>query len=104
GWGRLFGVSWRGRQRTGRLAPRDRDIQVWASALGVVFLLFFFYSLFADLGLNPLMYVMLGLIITTKQYVESLPEVAPAVAPSAVRRGNSPGAGAEPPPTCPRAP
>jgi len=53
----------------------------------VVFLLFFFYSLFADLWLNPLMYVLLGLIISTKQYVESLPEVAPALAPQPVRRG-----------------
>jgi len=87
GYGLLFWVSWKDLQLIRRLAHRDRDIQVWASALRVVFLLFFFYSLFADLWLNPLMYVMLGLIITTKQYVESLPEVAPAVAPSAVRRG-----------------
>jgi O-antigen ligase len=82
-YGLLFWVSWKDIQTIRRLAHRDRDVQVWASALRVVFLLFFFYSLFADLWLNPLMYVMLGLIVSTKQYVESLPEVAPV----AVRRG-----------------
>jgi len=86
-YGLLFWVSWKDIQAIRRLAHRDRDIDVWASALRVVFLLFFFYSLFADLWLNPLMYVMLGLIVSTKQYVESLPEVTPAVASPAVRRG-----------------
>jgi len=87
GYGLLFWVSWKDLQTIKQLAHRDREIQVWASAIRVVFLLFFFYSLFADLWLNPLMYVMLGLIICTRQYVESLPEVAPALAPQAVRRG-----------------
>jgi O-antigen ligase len=86
-YGLLFWVSWKDIQTIRRLAHRDHDVQVWASALRVVFLLFFFYSLFADLWLNPLMYVMLGLIVSTKQYVESLPEVMPAIASPAVRRG-----------------
>ncbi len=87
GYGVLFWVSWRDIQRIRALAHRDRDVQVWATALRVVFLLFFFYSLFADLWLNPLMYVMLGLIVSTKQYVESLPEPVPVPASLTVRRG-----------------
>jgi hypothetical protein len=87
GYGLLFWVSWKDLQRIRQLAHEDRDIQVWASALRVVFLMFLFYSMFADLWLNPLMYVMLGLIVSTKQYVESLPEAVPTVAPLAVRRG-----------------
>jgi O-antigen ligase len=86
GYALLFWVSWKDLQTIKRLAHRDHEIQVWASAIRVVFLLFFFYSLFADLWLNPLMYVMLGLIVSTRQYVESLSGVAPAVAPPAVRR------------------
>jgi hypothetical protein len=86
GYGLLFWVSWKDLQTIKRLAHRDHEVQVWASAIRVVFLLFFFYSLFADLWLNPLVYVMLGLIVSTRQYVESLSGVAPAVAPPTVRR------------------
>src|SRR4029453_16524384 len=86
GYGLLFWVSWKDLQTIKQLAHRDREIQVWASAIRVVFLLFFFYSVFADLWLNPLMYVILGLIVSTRQYVESLSGVAPAAAPPAVRR------------------
>jgi len=85
-YGLLFWVSWKDLRRIRLLAHRDREIEVWASALRIVFLLFFFYSLFADLWLNPLMYVVVGLIICTKQYVEGLPEVTPAIAPVATRR------------------
>jgi hypothetical protein len=50
----------------------------------VVFLLFFFYSAFADLWLNPLTYVLLGLVITMRQYVETLedPVRAPTHGPT----------------------
>jgi hypothetical protein len=85
-YGLLFWVSWKDLRRIRLLAHRDRDIEVWASALRVVFVLFFFYSLFADLWLNPLMYVVVGLIICTKQYVEGAPEVAPTIAPVRMRR------------------
>jgi O-antigen ligase len=82
----LFWVSWRDLQVIRRLAYRDRDIEVWAAALRVVFVLFFFYSLFADLWLNPLMYVLLGLVITTRRYVDSLPDNVPAALPVSRRR------------------
>ncbi len=91
GYALLFWVTWRDLQHIRRLAYRDPDIEVWASAIRVVFLLFFFYSLFADLWLNPLMYVLLGLVITTRQYVETLPELAPPIVlPGRARRlGNA---------------
>jgi hypothetical protein len=86
-YGLLFWVTWRDLQRIRQLSYRDPDIEVWASAIRVVFLMFFFYSLFADLWLNPLMYVLLGLVITTRQYVETLPEAVPAVTlPGGARR------------------
>ena len=70
----LFWVTWKDIEVIRRLAYRDPEIEVWATALRVVFLLFFFYSAFADLWLNPLTYVLLGLVITMRQYVETLGE------------------------------
>ena len=76
----LFWVTWKDIRIIRRLASRDPEIEIWATALRVVFLLFFFYSAFADLWLNPLTYVLLGLVITMRQYVETLgdPVRAPA--------------------------
>ena len=54
-----------------------RRWSVWASAIRVVFVLFFFFSAFADLWLNPITYVLLGLVIMTRRYVETLPELTP---------------------------
>jgi O-antigen ligase len=70
----LFWVTWKDIEVIRRLAYRDPEIEVWATALRVVFLLFFFYSAFADLWLNPLTYVLLGLVISMRQYVETLGE------------------------------
>jgi O-antigen ligase len=75
----LFWVTWRDLREIRRLAGRDPDIEVWASAIRVVFLLFFFFSAFADLWVNPIAYVLLGLVVTTKRYVQTLPDVAPTV-------------------------
>jgi O-antigen ligase len=77
----LFWVTWKDLQVTRRLAHRDPEIEVWTCAIRAVFLLFFFYSLFADLWLNPIIYALLGLVISTRQYVESLPDVVHAAAP-----------------------
>jgi hypothetical protein len=76
----LFWVTWKDLQRIRALADRDPEILTWATGLRVVFLLFFFFSGFADLWLNPICYVLIGLIVTTKRYVESLPPATPAVA------------------------
>jgi O-antigen ligase len=76
----LFWVTWQDLRHIRRVAHRDPEIEVWASAIRVVFLLFFFYSAFADLWVNPISYVLLGLVITTRRYVDTLPELAPATA------------------------
>jgi O-antigen ligase/polysaccharide polymerase Wzy-like membrane protein len=86
GW--LFWVTWQDMQTIRTLSSLDPEIEVWATALRIVFLLFFFYSAFADLWLNPLTYVLLGLIITMRRYVEGLtrpPAAAPIVLRSATR-------------------
>jgi len=79
-YGLLFWVTWKDLRHIRRVAHRDPEIEVWASAMRVVFLLFFFYSGFADLWVNPICYVLLGLVATTRRYVDTLPEVAPAAA------------------------
>src|SRR5215813_7381501 len=58
GW--LFWVTWKDITVIRRLACRDPEMEIWATALRAVFILFFFYSAFADLWLNPLTYVLLG--------------------------------------------
>lgn len=86
-YGLLFWVTWKDLRHIRSVAHRDPEIEVWASAMRVVFLLFFFYSGFADLWVNPICYVLLGLVATTRRYVDTLPEVAPAVTlPVAPRR------------------
>jgi hypothetical protein len=83
----LFWVTWQDLRHIRRVANRDPEIEVWASAIRVVFLLFLFYSAFADLWVNPIAYVLLGLVITTRRYVDTLPELAPTTAlPVAQRR------------------
>jgi hypothetical protein len=87
GW--LFWVTWKDIETIRRLSYLDPEMEVWATALRVVFLLFFFYSAFADLWLNPLTYVLLGLIITMRQYVETLASPVPAgslAAPGGLRQ------------------
>jgi hypothetical protein len=74
----LFWVTWKDMRVIRELSPLDPEIEVWATALRMVFVLFFFYSAFADLWLNPLTYVLLGLIITMRQYVETLARADPA--------------------------
>jgi hypothetical protein len=61
------------------LAHRDPEIGAAAGAIRVIFLLYAFFSAFADLWLNPITYAMIGLIIVMRRYVEGLPE------PQAVR-------------------
>ena len=88
GYAWLFWVTWKDIEVIRSLSYLDPEIEVWSTALRVVFLLFFFYSAFADLWLNPLTYVLLGLIITMRRYVESLVRPMPAeasLAPSVPR-------------------
>jgi hypothetical protein len=75
----LFWITWRDLRVVTRLAHRDPEIGAAAGAIRVIFLLYAFFSAFADLWLNPITYAMLGLIIVMRRYVEGLPE------PQAVR-------------------
>jgi len=80
----LFWVTWRDTTVAMRLGERDLEVAHMTAALRVVFLLYCFFCLFADLWLTPLTYILLGLIMTSRRYMESLP--APAVATVLPRR------------------
>jgi O-antigen ligase len=82
----LFWITWKDLAVVKRLAHRDREIASQAACIRVVFLLYFFFSGFADLWLNPVTYVLLGLVYTTRRYVEELPDNAPVVVAHPVRR------------------
>jgi O-antigen ligase len=75
----LFWVTWRDLSVVTRLAHRDPEIGAAAGGVRVIFLLYFFFSLFADLWLNPITYAMIGLIVVMRRYVESLPELEQAI-------------------------
>ena len=75
----LFWITWRDLGVVTRLAHRDPEIGAAAGGIRVIFLLYGFFSIFADLWLNPITYTMMGLIIVMRRYVESLPEPEPAV-------------------------
>ncbi|MGH7894086.1 MAG: O-antigen ligase family protein [Candidatus Binatia bacterium] len=74
GYVTLFWITWRDLRVVTRLAHRDPEIGAAASAIRVIFLLYAFFSAFADLWLNPITYAMIGLIIVMRRYVEGLPE------------------------------
>src|SRR5262249_37804175 len=67
----LFWVTWQDLRHVRRYAYKDPEFEIWAAAIRIVFLLFFFYSAFADLWLNPLCYVLIGLVICMRQYVDT---------------------------------
>jgi hypothetical protein len=70
----LFWITWRDLRVVTRLAHRDPEIGAAAGAIRVIFLLYAFFSAFADLWLNPITYAMIGLIVVMRRYVEGLPE------------------------------
>jgi hypothetical protein len=72
----LFWITWQDLNVVTRLSHRDPEIGAAAGGIRVIFLLYGFFSIFADLWLNPITYAMLGMIIVMRRYVESLPEPA----------------------------
>ena len=86
----LFWITWRDLQVVTRLAYRDPELGSVAAGMRVIFILYGFFSIFADLWLNPITYAMVGMIIVMRRYVESLPEphtvklVAPVAAQPAM--------------------
>jgi O-antigen ligase len=76
----LLTVTWRDARAITRLARRDREIGHIVAAFRLVFLLYCFFCLFADLWHTPLTYILIGLVVTMRRYLESLPDAAaPAV-------------------------
>jgi len=71
----LMWVTWQDVRVITKLAHRDPAIAHIAAGMRIVFPIFNFFGLFADLWLNPILYIMIGLVITLRRYVEGLPEV-----------------------------
>jgi O-antigen ligase len=71
----LFAITWRDLGVVMRLAHRDHEIAHVAAALRAVFLLLCFFGLFADLWMNPIVYMLIGLVVVMRRYLESMPEV-----------------------------
>ncbi|HEV7733121.1 MAG TPA: O-antigen ligase family protein [Candidatus Binatia bacterium] len=82
----LFWITWKDLAVVKQLAHRDREIATQAASIRVVFLLYFFFSGFADLWLNPMTYVLLGLVYTTKRYLEEQPEAEAVLVAHPVRQ------------------
>jgi O-antigen ligase len=79
----LFTMAWRDLRVINRLAPRDPRVSYMVASLRILIILYGFFSVLADLWLNPITYVLLGLLITLRRYLEglpSLPSLGPAVA------------------------
>ena len=74
----LFAFTWRELMTILRLAHRDPSIVHLAASLRIVFYLYCAFSLLADLWLNPITYVLVGVIICFRRYLEGLPAAAPA--------------------------
>ena len=74
----LFAFTWRELMTILRLAHRDPSIVHLAASLRIVFYLYCAFSLLADLWLNPITYVLVGVIICLRRYLEGLPAAAPA--------------------------
>jgi hypothetical protein len=84
----LFWVTWDDLRVVQRLsASRDQELLAYAYAVRVIFMLYMFFSVFADLWLNPITYCMLGLIVTMKRLLEetATPEVVPTTAQRQLR-------------------
>jgi O-antigen ligase len=81
----LFAVTWRDLRRARVAAAHDPELAALATALRTVFGLFLFFSLFADLWLNPLAYLLIGLTIALRRQSEE--------ALAAARRTTSPATG-----------
>jgi O-antigen ligase len=60
----LFALTWLEIRAIMRLAERDWEIAHMAAAVRIAFVLCLFFSLFADLWMNPITYVILGLVVS----------------------------------------
>jgi O-antigen ligase len=70
----LFWVTWRDLTRAIALRARDPVIGILAAGTRAAFFVFLFFGLFADLWLNPMTYVLLGMAISMRRYLEEVAE------------------------------
>jgi len=84
-YGVLFLKTWLDLMVVRRLAYRDQDLVFIAAALRVVFVVYCFFCLFADLFLNPITYILIGEIFCLRRYVEGLPDPVVAAQPQPSR-------------------
>lgn len=62
----LFALTWRELQRARVLVAHDPELAALGTALRTVLGLFLFFSLFADLWLNPMTYLLIGLTVALR--------------------------------------
>lgn len=83
----LFALTWRDLRRARALAAHDPELAALGTALRTVLGTFLFFGLFADLWLNPLAYLLIGLTIALRTHAEEARAAAtPRVAATALRR------------------
>jgi hypothetical protein len=71
----LWAFTWRDLQRARRACAHDPELAALGTGLRTVLGLFLFFSLFADLWLNPLAYLLVGMTLALRRIAE---ESAPA--------------------------
>ena len=71
----LMYVTWRDVAVISRLAHRDPNVEFMTAGIRIIFPIFNFFALFADVWLNPILYILIGLVVTLRRHVEGLPEV-----------------------------
>jgi len=81
----LFAITWRDLNRITQLADRDPALVHIVASLRMIFVLYCFFALLADLCLNPITYVLIGLVVTMRRYLEGLPAAVPRPALATAR-------------------
>jgi len=81
----LFAVTWRDLRRAETAAVDDAELSALATALRTALGLLLFFSLFADMWLNPLTYLLIGLTISLRAQSEQALAAAGGAHPVGVR-------------------
>ena len=68
----LFLITWADLRRVLQLTARDPGMAHIAASLRIIFLLYCFFAVLADLLLNPITYVLIGVIVTMRRHLERL--------------------------------
>lgn len=85
----LFAITWRDLRRARAAVAHDPELAALATALRTVFGLFLFFSIFADLWLNPMTYLIIGMTLVLRRLgdeAQAAPRRRPLAAGPPVRR------------------